>query len=120
MSLKLTIQNQLKTSLKTKDATRVAVLRMLISAIKNEEIAQVKREEGLSDEEITAVIARQIKQRKDSIEQFIKGVRTDLAEKEQKELSILETFIPKQINDQEIRSTAREIIAGGTSGFGAV
>ena len=120
MSLKLTIQDQLKTSLKTKDATRVAVLRMLISAIKNEEIAQVKREEGLSDEEITAVIARQIKQRKDSIEQFIKGERMDLAEKEQKELSILQTFMPEQMSDEKIRSIAREIIAGGKSGFGAV
>jgi len=120
MSLKLTIQDQLKTSLKTKDATRVLVLRMLISAIKNEEIAQVKREEGLSDEEITAVIARQIKQRKDSIEQFIKGERMDLAEKEQKELSILQTFMPEQMSDEKIRSIAREIIAGGKSGFGAV
>ena len=120
MSLKLTIQDQLKTSLKTKDATRVLVLRMLISAIKNEEIAQVKREEGLSDEEITAVIARQIKQRKDSIEQFIKGERTDLAEKEQKELSILQTFMPEQMSDEKIRSISREIIAGGKSGFGAV
>ncbi|OGY77097.1 MAG: hypothetical protein A2249_02085, partial [Candidatus Jacksonbacteria bacterium RIFOXYA2_FULL_44_7] len=116
MSLKLTIQDQLKTSLKTKDATRVLVLRMLISAIKNEEIAQVKREEGLSDEEITAVIARQIKQRKDSIEQFIKGERMDLAEKEQKELSILQTFMPEQMSDEKIRSIAREIIAGGKSG----
>ena len=120
MSLKLTIQDQLKTSLKTKDATRVLVLRMLISAIKNEEIAQVKREEGLSDEEITLVIARQIKQRKDSIEQFIKGERMDLAEKEQKELSILQTFMPEQMSDEKIRSIAREIIAGGKSGFGAV
>ncbi len=120
MSLNIRIQEQLKTSLKNKDVTLVAVLRMLISAIKNEEIAQVKREEGLSDEEIIAVIARQIKQRKDSIEQFTKGGRTDLAEKEQKELNILQAFMPEQMSDEEISSIAREIIAGGISGFGAV
>ena len=120
MTLKQTIQEQLKTAMRSKDEITLSTLRLLHAKIKDEEIAKRKRDAGLSDEEITAVIARQIKQRKDSIEQFTRGGRADLAEREQKELAVLQAFMPAQIGEEEIRAIAREVIAGGASGFGEV
>lgn len=120
MSLKNTLQQELVTALKQKDEIRLSVFRLLTSAIKNEEIKQKKRGAGLADKEIYAIIARQIKQRRDSIEQFTKGGRTDLAEKEQKELNVLQTFLPEQMSEEEIRSIAREVVGSGATGFGAV
>lgn len=120
MSLKQTLQEELKNALKSKDETKISTVRFLNAAIKNEEINKSKREEGLSDDEITSVIARQIKQRKDAIEQFTKGGREDLTAKEKKELAILQSFMPAQMSEEEIRAVAREIIAGGAIGFGAV
>lgn len=110
----------MKNAMKSKEETRVSVLRLLNAAIKNEEISKLKREDGLNDDEITAVIARQIKQRKDAIEQFAKGGRADLVEKEKAELAILQSFMPEQLGEEEIRAIAREVIAGGASGFGAI
>ena len=120
MTLKQTIQEQLKTAMRSKDEITLSTLRLLHAKIKDEEIAKRKRDAGLSDEEITAVIARQIKQRKDSIEQFQKGGRGDLVEREQKELTVLQAFMTEQMSDEEIRAIAREVIAGGASGFGEV
>lgn len=95
-------------------------LRLLHAEIKKEEIAKFKREEGLSDEEVIAVIAHQIKQRRDSIEQFTKGGRADLAEREQRELAVLQPFMPSQLGEEDILNIARETIAGGDIGFGQV
>ena len=120
MPLKQHILEQLKTAMRSKDEITLSTLRLLHAKIKDEEIAKRKRDAGLSDEEITAVIARQIKQRRDSIEQFTRGGRADLAEREQKELAVLQAFMPEQMSDEEIRAIAREVIAGGASGFGEV
>lgn len=120
MILKQILQEQLKNAMKSKEETRVSVLRLLNAAIKNEEISKLKREDGLNDDEVSAVIARQIKQRKDAIEQFEKGGRADLVEKEKAELVILQSFMPEQLGEEEIRAIAREVIAGGASGFGAI
>ena len=106
--------------MKNKDALRLVVLRSFSAALKNEEIAQKKRDEGLNDDESIAVIARQIKQRRDSILQFQKGGREDLAKKEEQELAILQSFMPAQMSEDEIREVAREVIASGASTFGAI
>lgn len=120
MTLKLTIQEQLKSAMKGKDEARVATLRMLVSAIKNEEISALKREDGLNDEETRAVVARQIKQRRDSIEQFTKGARADLAEKEKAELAILQEFMPAELGEEEIRAVIKEVKESGASALGVI
>ena len=120
MTLKQTIQEQLKTAMRSKDEITLSTLRLLHAKIKDEEIAKRKREEGLSDDEVIGIVGKQIKQRKDSIEQFQKGGRGDLVEREQKELTVLQAFMPEQMSDEEIRAIAREVIAGGASGFGEV
>jgi len=120
MTLKQQIQENLKQALKSKQRAELSVLRLLISAIRNEEIAQIKKAEGLSDDEIMQVISRQVKQRRDSIEQFKKGGRLDLAKKEEFELQILEKYLPAQLSQNEIRKVVRQAIAGGAQDIGQV
>lgn len=86
-------------------------LRFLDAAIKNVEIEKKKREEGLSDEEVQEVIARSVKQRKDSISQYESAGRQDLVEKEQKELSILMSYMPEQMDEDKVREEVKKIIA---------
>lgn len=112
MALKEKITNELKDAMKSGDSFKRDTLRLLDSAIKNAEIEKKKREEGLSDEEVLEVISRAVKQRNDSIKQFIDGGRPELAEKEQKELEILKAYMPEQMSEDEIRKTIKEIIAG--------
>lgn len=104
MSLHQSIESDLKTALKSGDKDRVGVLRFLIAAVKNHQIELVaKDKEYLADEETVAVVRRQMKQRKDSIEQYQKGGRADLAEKEEKELAILEKYAPAQMDEETLR-----------------
>lgn len=104
MSLHQSIESDLKTALKSGDKDRVGVLRFLIAAVKNHQIELVaKDKEYLADEETVAVVRRQMKQRKDSIEQYQKGGRADLAEKEEKELAILEKYAPAQMDEEILR-----------------
>ena len=86
-----------------KDAVKLNVLRGLISSFTNELVAKKRKPtEELSDEEALAFIERGFKQRKDSIEQFEKGSRHDLAETEKAELEILKTFLPEQMSEEEV------------------
>jgi len=92
-----------------KDETRLLVLRGLSAAFTNELVAKKRKpDEELSDEDALAVISRAVKQRKDSIEQFEKGGRADLADSEKKELAILETFLPPQMSREEIEVYVRQ------------
>lgn len=102
------LQKQLKEELKkamlSKDALRLSVLRGLLSSFTNELVAKGRKpQEELSDDEALAVISRAVKQRKDSIEQFTKGNRPDLASNEQKELDILSTYMPAQLSEEEVK-----------------
>jgi uncharacterized protein len=92
-------------------------LRMLISAVKDEEIKKKKREEGLNEEETTEIVARSVKQRKDSITEYLKGGREDLAEKEKSEIAILEKYLPEQLSEEDVREEIKKIIneIGATS-----
>lgn len=101
-------------SMKARTAERTSTLRMLQSALKNEQI-NVGHE--LSDEEAMSVIRKAVKQRLDSIEQYTKGNRPELAAKEQSEMEILKAYLPPELSDEEIESGLREIIAstGATS-----
>lgn len=111
MSLKENIINDLKSAMKEGDTERRDVLRMLDSMIKNVEIEKKKKEEGLSDEEIREVIARAVKQRKEAVAQYESGGRTDLAEKEKKEISILSAYMPEQLDEEKIREIVRGVIS---------
>lgn len=90
-----------------KDAVRLTTLRGLVSAFTNELVAtQRKPQDFLTDEEVLTVIKRGVKQRKDSIQQFTDGGRSDLAESEQAELLILEKFLPQMMSRDEIKAIA--------------
>lgn len=105
MSLHEEIKGQIKEAMMAKDAVRLTTLRGLVSAFTNELVAtQRKPQDFLTDEEVLAVIRRNVKQRKDSIQQFTDGGRADLAESEQAELSILEKFLPQMMSKDDIKA----------------
>lgn len=104
------ILDDLKEAMKSGDSERRDVLRMLDAAIKNTEIEKKKRESGLSEEEILEVVMRSVKQRQDSIRQFEEGGRSDLAEKEKKEISFLTKYLPAQLSQEEVEKVVKEVI----------
>ena len=101
------IEQDLKTAMKAGDKPRVATLRLLLAALKNEKI-QAQRE--LTGEEVEAVFRRAVKQRRDSIEQYARGGRQDLVDAETRELGILEEYLPQGLSDAEIEEALRAII----------
>jgi uncharacterized protein YqeY len=101
-------ENDLKSAMKSGDKTKVATLRLLIAALRNDRI-QAGRE--LTPEEIEAAVRRAVKQRKDSIEQYAKGGRSDLVDAEKAELAILESYLPRGMSDQELEAEVRAIVA---------
>jgi uncharacterized protein YqeY len=90
------------------DENKKIALRMLISAIKNSEIATGKE---LDDQGVLGVVSKEVKQRKDSIEEFRKGGRQDLIDKEQAEIEVLSVYMPEQMSRDEIETVARAVIA---------
>jgi len=100
------IKNQIKDAMRAKDAIRLEVLRGLSAIFTNEIIkksaAGLAGSDKLTDEEVIVIIRRCVKQRKDSIEQFEKGGRKDLADKEQAELATLQAFLPSMMSQEEI------------------
>lgn len=110
MTLKEQIKNDTINAMKNKNEELVCALRMLSAAITNREIELKKREEGLSDEEVIEVAAKEAKKRKDAIELYIKGERQDLADKETRELKILEAYLPAQLSDEEIEKEVKNAI----------
>ncbi len=98
------IRDSIKEAMVAKDTVRLNVLRGLVTAFTNELVATKRTpQETLNDEEVLNVIRRSVKQRKDSIEQFEKGGRNDLAEDEKKELAVLETYLPALMSREEIK-----------------
>lgn len=108
------LDEHLKDAIKKRDKTRMSTIRGLKAHLKNEEIAKGQR---LSEPDELTVIIREMKQRKEAIEQFKKGNRADLVNNETKELEIILSYLPEQIDDAEIRVVLREIIekTGATS-----
>lgn len=102
-----TIKNQIKEAMLAKDQVRLTTLRGLLSAFTNELVAKRRKpQETLTDEEALDVVIRNVKQRKDSIEQFKAGGRLDLADSEEAELKILESYMPEQMSENEVRIAA--------------
>jgi uncharacterized protein YqeY len=94
--------------MKARDELRLSTLRMVKAALKNKEVEKLA---PLDDKEVLAVLGTLIKQRKDSIEQFTKGGRQDLADKEAAEVVLIETYMPKAVGEEEIAAAVRATIA---------
>ena len=104
------LKKEVKMALLSRDNVRLTVLRGLMASFTNELVATKRKpQEELSDEEVIAVIKRAVKQRKDSIDQFRKGGREDLASSEESELKILETFLPKMMSKEDVKKKAVEV-----------
>lgn len=106
MSLHADIKNQMKDAMRAKDAEKLQTLRNLLAAFTNELISKKSNDPELTDEDAIAVIKRAVKQRKDSIDQFTKGGRQDLADSEAAELKVLEQYLPQTMSRDEIRKVA--------------
>jgi len=121
MSLLQKLDDDLKTALKASNNLKVSVLRMAKAASKNK---QIEKGGELTDDEVLAVLSTLSKQRRESIEQFSRGWREDLAEKERQELAILQSYLPKQLSAEEIDRIIIEVIkessAEGTKDMGKV
>jgi len=117
MTLQERVDSDLKEAMRAKDTMKLGVLRMLKSALKYAAIAKSDAEAELDDAEAAQVIRKQARQRQDSIESFEKAGRTELAEKEKSELSILNEYLPQPMNADEISKVVRETVAeaGATS-----
>ncbi|MEX0880489.1 MAG: GatB/YqeY domain-containing protein [Thermoanaerobaculia bacterium] len=102
------IEEDLKSAMKRGDKRRVATLRLMLAALKNEKI-QAQR--ALTDEEVESVLRRAVKQRKDSIEQYARGGRQDLVQAEGEELAIIEEYLPKGLSDAELEAAIQGVIA---------
>jgi len=108
--------DDLKQAMRSGDKTRLSVIRLVMSAVKNAEIA---RRTDLSDADILGIIAKEAKQRQESIEAFKQGNRHDLVAQEEAELAILQEYLPEQMTHQEIIAEARRIIEEvGAQGLG--
>jgi uncharacterized protein YqeY len=108
------IRADLTAAMKAQEKERLSTLRMLQSAIKNE---QINAGHELSDPEAMAVIQKAVKQRLDSIEQYTNAGRTELADKERSEMELLKTYLPAEVSAEELEAGLREIIesTGATS-----
>ena len=116
------INKDLTAAMKDKNTVKVSTIRMLKAAINNKRIE--KKSDKLSDDDIIQIISKQVKQRKDSIEEYKKGNRNDLAEKESAELKILEEYMPEQLSkadiEKEVRKAVDEVSATSKKDFGTV
>jgi len=107
MSLKDKLTEDLKQAMRQGDEQRRSTLRLVMAAIKN---AEIEKRRELEEGELLAIIAKEAKQRRESIAQFEKGGRQDLADREKAELQILLAYLPEQLSKEEIEAQARQII----------
>jgi len=106
--LKQKLNDDLRQALRDGNKAKVAAIRLLLSAIKNAEIARMG---ALEEADIFGVIAKEIRQRRESIEAFKKGNRQDLVAQEEAEMAVLQSYMPKQMTREEIIAEARKVIA---------
>jgi uncharacterized protein YqeY len=109
MSLQEQIQNDLRQAQKEKNEAVVCTLRMLLAALKNAEIAKMR--EALSEDEVQKLIKTEIKKRKEAIEDYKRGGRDDLANKEAEEVKILEKYQLRQLSEDDIKRIVQKVIA---------
>jgi len=121
MTLRTKIADDMKAAMKAREAQRLSGIRLLLAAIKQREVDERKE---LSDAEVISVIERMIKQRRDSIEQFLAAGRQDLVDRETYELNLLSGYLPKQLTDEQVAQEVSEAItqtgARGAADMGKV
>lgn len=112
MGIRAQIMAELKSAMKAKEAEKLSTLRLINAAIKDQDIA--KRgdgdEEGVSDQDVLKILARMVKQRNESARAYDEGGRLDLAERERSEIAIIQTFLPKQLDEDETRTAVQKAI----------
>jgi uncharacterized protein YqeY len=108
MDINVKLNEEMVSAAKSKDKIRLSAIRMLKTALHNKEIDLMR---PLNESEIMQILSVLVKQRKDSIEQFAKGGRTDLVEKEEAELKVVQEFLPAQMSDEEVEALIRKAMA---------
>ena len=108
MSLKEKLLSNMKEDMKSKDSVKLGTVRGVISAVKNQEI-DLKKE--LSEEEILTIVSREVKKRKEAAVLYEKGNRPELKDKEIQEMKILQTYLPEQVSEKDLRRRIQEVIA---------
>jgi uncharacterized protein YqeY len=108
MSLTSKIQADMRSGMKSKNADLVSTIRLLLAAIKQQEI---DKREQLTDSDVLTVVERLVKQRRESIQIYTEAGRNDLASKESAELEILTTYLPKQLSDEEVELIIQETLS---------
>jgi len=111
MSLTERLQADLKDAMRARDAVRKRTIRSLLTALNEKAIERRAAGDDLTDEDALAVVQKQAKQRRDAIGQYEEAGRDDLVHKEQEELEVIETYLPEQLGDEEIRMVLHELIA---------
>ena len=121
MSLKEKLLSNMKEAMKSKDSVKLGTVRGVISAVKNQEI-DLKKE--LSEEEIITIVSREVKKRKEAAVLYEKGNRPELKDKEIQEMKILQTYLPEQVSEKDLRRRIQEVIdetgAEGMKDFGKI
>ena len=121
MSLKEKLLSNMKEAMKSKDSVKLGTVRGVISAVKNQEI-DLKKE--LSEEEILTIVSREVKKRKEAAVLYEKGNRPELKDKEIQEMKILQTYLPEQVSEKDLRRRIQEVInetgAEGMKDFGKI
>ena len=112
MSLREKINKQFNTALKSQNKTLISTLRLVLAAIKERDIANRTKDkkEAVSDAEIIKVLRKMKKQRQDSMDLYKKGGREELSEVEEAEIKVIDSFLPKQLSDEETKKICKEII----------
>ncbi|MBI2038684.1 MAG: GatB/YqeY domain-containing protein [Candidatus Niyogibacteria bacterium] len=108
--IKEKLENDLKNALKAGESRRVSVLRMVVSAIRNKEIEKQKKDTGLSDDESIAVLQTEVRKRRDSVAEFEKGGRPELAAQEKTEIEMIQPYLPAEATDEDIENAVRDAI----------
>lgn len=107
MSLKERLSQDLKEAMKSKNETKVRTIRLLIAAIKNFEVEKMDQ---ATDEEVLQIMSKEVKKRLESIEMYRQAKREDLAIEEENELKIIKSYMPEQMNEEQIRELVRKLI----------
>ena len=113
MSLRERVDTALKQAMRDKDAARLATLRLINAAIKDQDIAARGRDDDdvVGDPEILGILGKMIKQRQESVRAYEEGGRLDLAERERAEMAVIEEFLPRQLSDEEVAAAVDQAIA---------
>ena len=109
-TLKETVQNDLHAAIRAQDKTRASTLRMVLTSITNEEVAGTEHR-ALTDDEVLKVIAKEAKKRKEAAAAYTDAARPELVAQEEAELAVLQTYLPAQLGDDELRTLVAGVLA---------